>query len=75
LVNWARGVGKATRLVIVITLSDNGAIRRKPLVTLGCERGGKHKEYKNPYKRETIGTKKCECPFKLRGRLVRNNEG
>jgi len=44
-------------------------------VLLGCERGGKYRKYKHDVEVNVIGTKKCDCPFKLRGKHVRNAEG
>ena len=44
-------------------------------MTLGCERSGSYKKYVRPFKRLVTGTKKCECPFMLRGRPHANAGG
>ena len=75
LLNWARSVGVQNGCVIVILRSDNGGIGRKIMLTLGCERSEKYKAYKAELKRKMTATKKCECPFRLRGRPLKNGEG
>ncbi|KAJ1399951.1 MULE transposase domain [Sesbania bispinosa] len=76
LLNWARGVGRDNGFIVVIMRSDTGGIRKKKIIlTLGCERSGKYRKYKNELIRKVSGTKKCECPFKLRGRPLKNGEG
>ncbi|KAI5678356.1 hypothetical protein M9H77_09306 [Catharanthus roseus] len=58
---------------------------RRPYVTLACERGGAVKKYKKPViddkeeeipikKRGPYGTKKCGCPFKLKGEQMATSE-
>ncbi|KAL5142095.1 hypothetical protein HKD37_09G025334 [Glycine soja] len=58
--------------VIVILWPDttNG----KTFVVLGCERGDKYRQYKMDTK-TTTKTRKCDCPFRLRGRPLKNSEG
>ncbi|XP_057443916.1 uncharacterized protein LOC130736078 [Lotus japonicus] len=41
LIDWARCVGKENDYVVIVIRSDYGSAKRKPLITLGCERGGK----------------------------------
>ena len=65
----ARGVGKENGFVIVILRSDSSSLGKKIVVSLGCERGGKFRAYKNAYKQETTRTKKIECLFRLKGRF------
>ena len=48
---------------------------RKTFVLLGCERGGKYRQYKKDLKVTESGTRKCGCPFRLRGYPVRSGEG
>ena len=73
--NWTRAVGKENGFVVVIVRSDIGGIGRKTILTLGCERSGKYRPLKNDLKRKGTGTKKCQCPFRLRGRPLKNGEG
>jgi hypothetical protein len=49
----------------VTTKSDNGANDRKGYVALGCQKGGKYREYARK-KREAKITLKGGCPFKLK---------
>ncbi|XP_057452537.1 protein FAR1-RELATED SEQUENCE 6-like [Lotus japonicus] len=68
LVNWAKAVGKEHGYVIIIQKSDYGSDKRRVVMTLGCEHGGKYKPSTLVLKRKRTGTKKCNCPFKLRAR-------
>lgn len=44
LIKWVTDVGKMTRVVINILKLDLGdAVRRKPSLTLGCERSGRYR--------------------------------
>ena len=73
--NWSREIGNRIGFVIVIIRSDTNGLGRKMLLTLGCERSRKYRQYKNQLARKVTGTKKCECPFRLRGRPLKNGEG
>jgi len=44
-------------------------------ILLGCERGRKYKKYKVDLQHSITGTRKCDCPFKLRGKLVGSGKG
>ncbi|KAJ1390985.1 OTU domain [Sesbania bispinosa] len=61
--------------VVVIVRSDARGNGRKTTLVLGCERSGKYKPYKNQLIRKVTGTKKCDCPFRLRGRPVSTGDG
>ena len=68
-------------MVIVIRKSDKGGLRgSRPRLLFGCERGGHHKTtskvtYSDPEKRARMtGTKKCGCPFALKGQKLTNND-
>ncbi|XP_052734054.1 uncharacterized protein LOC128196611 [Vigna angularis] len=56
--------------VVVIVRSDiaTGVRGRKTFVILGCERGGKYRKYKADTVASVYGTRKCECPFRLKGK-------
>ncbi|KAM1005739.1 hypothetical protein ACFX1T_002602 [Malus domestica] len=77
LMQWAREAGKRNGFVIVTIRSDMGSKSTKPRVTLGCERGGRFKEKKTraAKKRRGTGTKKCGCPFTLKGEKSANGDG
>ena len=42
---------------------------------LGCERGGQYRRYKKDLQVTESGTRKCGCPFRLRGYPVKSGEG
>lgn len=44
------------------------------MVILGCERGWKYRPQKKELARKVTGTKKWECPFKLRGKSLKNGD-
>ncbi|XP_021817352.1 uncharacterized protein LOC110759580 isoform X1 [Prunus avium] len=80
LMQWAREAGKRNGFVIVTIRSDLGGKSMKPRVTLGCERGGRFKEKKTKVnkgakKRCGTGTKKCGCPFTLKGEKLASGNG
>ena len=68
-------MAKKLGFVVVVFRSDKGgsAGNRKVFLTLGCERSGHYKHANRPRKRKgevLTGTKKIDCPFRLRGRPV-----
>lgn len=74
--NWARAVGREHGFVVVIARSDTGEGKgRKTILILSCEKGGKYRRYKRELARKVSGSKKCGCPFRLKGRPLRNGEG
>lgn len=74
LIEWARNVAKGLKFSIVIEHSDNGGNNRKKKLVLGCERGGVYKPSKKKLKFEATGTRKCQCPFRLRGHFHATND-
>ena len=74
LLEWVRRVGYGLGFVIVIIRSDiaNGKQGRKTYVLL---RGGSYRKYKDGLEVSVIGTRKCQCHFKLRGKPVRKGQG
>ncbi|XP_058726763.1 uncharacterized protein LOC131598150 [Vicia villosa] len=52
--------------IVVIGRSDNGTARRNPFVTMMCKRSDKYLPPLRNFKRNDTGTRKCECPFKIR---------
>jgi hypothetical protein len=67
LLKWARDIAATFRFAVVIVNSDYGDGKRKHELVLGCERGGAYKQTSKKIKFEDTGTRKCGCPFKLRG--------
>ncbi|GAB2269310.1 hypothetical protein Dimus_038766 [Dionaea muscipula] len=69
--DWVRMVGRQHGFVVVIDKSTSGKGNRLLKYTLICERGEKYKpsRYLLPGQilKKNTGTKKCECPFALRG--------
>ncbi|XP_045792022.1 protein FAR1-RELATED SEQUENCE 5-like [Trifolium pratense] len=64
-VKWARDVGDANKVSIIITRSDkkNGIRGRNDKLILGCDKGGK---YDSSESSTISASKKCNCPFKIR---------
>ncbi|KAK2397703.1 protein FAR1-RELATED SEQUENCE [Trifolium repens] len=67
LLKWVRDVAAGLKFAFVMVNSDNGDGKRKQKLVLGCERGGTYKRTSKKIKFEETGTRKCGCPFKLRG--------
>ncbi|XP_052726205.1 uncharacterized protein LOC108332571 [Vigna angularis] len=63
--------------VVVIVRSDiaTGVRGRKTFVILRCERGGKYRRYKADAVASVYDTRKCECPFRLKGKPCLNGAG
>ncbi|XP_050891007.1 uncharacterized protein LOC127096489 [Lathyrus oleraceus] len=55
-------------------MSDNDSDRRGEFVTMTCERSGKYGPYLRNFKRDDTGSRKCECPFKLRCYMLVNKK-
>ncbi|KAL5134448.1 putative protein FAR1-RELATED SEQUENCE 10 [Glycine soja] len=74
---WARTVAHENGFVAVIMRSDTytGSRGRTSFVLIGCERSGKYKGRKKEFVRKDTGTRKCGCPFKIRGKPVHGGEG
>ena len=77
LFQWVRKVTFGLGFVVVILRSDKvtRAQDRKTFVLLGCERSEKYRKYKTDLEVSITGTRKCECPFILRGKPIKNGEG
>ncbi|KAH1249259.1 hypothetical protein GmHk_05G012659 [Glycine max] len=74
---WARTVAHENSFVAVIMRSDTytGSRGRTSFVLIGCERSGKYKGRNKEFVRRDTGTRKCGCPFKIRGKPVHGGEG
>ncbi|KAJ1387866.1 hypothetical protein SESBI_39627 [Sesbania bispinosa] len=75
LLNWVRGTAMEHSFVVVIVRSDSGGNGRKTKLVLGCERSGKYMPYKSKLVRNVTSSRKCGCPFRLRGRPLANGGG
>ncbi|XP_073219701.1 uncharacterized protein [Cicer arietinum] len=77
LLKWARNVGRENGIVVVIFRSETATARPriKTKLILGCERSGKYRPWKNPNLTRSTWTRKCECPFRLRGTRSSVGEG
>ncbi|XP_004515102.1 uncharacterized protein [Cicer arietinum] len=49
--------------------------RTKTKLILGCERSGKYRPWKNPNLTRSTWTRKCDCPFRLRGTRSNVDDG
>ncbi|XP_038882138.1 2-succinylbenzoate--CoA ligase, chloroplastic/peroxisomal isoform X2 [Benincasa hispida] len=80
LINWTREVGKRKGLVIVIKTSDAGVNGRRPRISFGCERSGSYRRISKlevlgeKRARKLTGTKKCGCPFLLKGQKLTTDD-
>jgi len=84
MLNWARDVAKENGFVLIILRSETSTKstrntrrnQRKTFVILGCDRSGKYRGlYKNALSQKVNNTRKCECPFRLRGKALKKAEG
>ena len=75
--NWARAVAYEIGFVaIIMRPNTNTGIRGRPsFVLIDCERNGQYKFRKKDFVRRDTGSRKCGCPFKLRGKLVVGGQG
>ena len=67
---WVKRVGLENGIVVVINKSAYLKRGKLPRCILGCERGGKYRPRRGVERlilHRNTGTKKCECPFELRG--------
>ena len=69
---WAQLVSYENGFVVVIMRSDTniGMKGRTSFVLIVCERSGRYRSRKKGFVRRDIGSRKCGCPFKFRGKLV-----
>ncbi|KAL5148319.1 hypothetical protein HKD37_13G035375 [Glycine soja] len=74
---WARTVAHENGFVAVIMRSDTdtGSRGRSSFVLIGCERNGTYKGRNKEFVRKDTGSRKCGCPFRLRGKPVHGGEG
>ncbi|XP_017428787.1 uncharacterized protein LOC108336850 [Vigna angularis] len=70
LIEWVRKVAFDLGFVLVIIRSNTtiGEAGRKTFIVLGCERSEKYRKYKPDVQPSVSDTRKCECPFRLRGK-------
>ena len=75
--HWAKSVAYENGFVVVIMRSDtnNGIRGRTSFVLIVCERSGQYRCRKKEFVRRDTGSRKCECPFKLRGKPVIGGQG
>ncbi|KAH1232863.1 Protein FAR1-RELATED SEQUENCE 5 [Glycine max] len=73
----ARTVAHENGFVAVIMRSDTdtGSRGRSSFVLIGCERSGMYKCRNKGFVRRDTGSRKCGCPFRLRGKPVHGREG
>ncbi|KAH1256611.1 hypothetical protein GmHk_03G006731 [Glycine max] len=74
---WARRVAHENGFVVVIMRSDTyiGSRGRSSFVLILCERSGTYKCRNKEFVRKDTGSRKCGCPFRLRGKPVHGGEG
>ncbi|KAL5165118.1 Protein FAR1-RELATED SEQUENCE 5 [Glycine soja] len=74
---WARSVAHENGFVAVIIRSgtNTSSRGRTSFVLIGCKRSGEYRCRKKEFVRRDIGTRKCGCPFKLRGKPLVGGQG
>ncbi|KAH1256839.1 Protein FAR1-RELATED SEQUENCE 5 [Glycine max] len=74
---WVRTVVHENRFVVVIMRSDidTGSRGRNSFVLIGCERNGMYKCRNKEFVRRDTGSRKCDCPFRLREKPVHGGKG
>ncbi|KAL5173189.1 Protein FAR1-RELATED SEQUENCE 6 [Glycine soja] len=55
--------------------TETGSRGRSSFVLIGCERSGTYKCRNKEFVRKDTGSRKCGCPFRLRGKPVHEGEG
>jgi len=61
-------------IVIIRSGTTNKQQGRIRCVLLSCEQGDKYKQCKKDLKAIVSANRKCECPFKLQGKLKKDWE-
>jgi hypothetical protein len=76
LINWCQVEAVKAGFTIVSLLLRNQitVMGEGNIFLLGCERGDVYKEVKIKLKKEDTSTRKCECPFWLRGYFLASRE-
>ncbi|KAH1210198.1 Protein FAR1-RELATED SEQUENCE 5 [Glycine max] len=74
---WARSVTYENGFVAIIMRYDThtSSRGRSSFVLIGCEMSSQYKCRKKEFVRRDTGSRKCGCPFKLRGKPVHGWEG
>jgi hypothetical protein len=73
LINWCHV--EAVKLDLLLLLRNQITVMGEGnIFLLGCERGDVYKEVKIKLKKEDTSTRKCECPFWLRGYFLASRE-
>ena len=77
LLEWVRKVAFRLGFVVVILRSDKAtrAQGKMTYVLLGYERSGKYRKYKTNLEVSITGTRKYDCPFRLRDKPIKGEEG
>ncbi|KAH1210783.1 hypothetical protein GmHk_15G045007 [Glycine max] len=74
---WTRSLAHENGFVAVIIRSNTntGSRGKTSFVLIGYERSGEYRCRKKEFVRRDIETRKCGCPFKLRGKPVVGGQG
>lgn len=77
LLKWVKGIGRKNATVLNIFRSEKVTHRRgtKTKLLIGCEKSGNYRPWKNPKPVRNAGSKKCQCPFRLRGKPESGGDG
>ncbi|XP_050919855.1 uncharacterized protein LOC127137439 [Lathyrus oleraceus] len=72
MLKWIHMEASKLEFVVVIGRYDNGSDRRYAFVTMTCEGSGKYRTPIWIFKRDNIGSRKCDFPFKMCGYMLSN---
>ncbi|KAF5203930.1 maltase-glucoamylase, intestinal protein [Thalictrum thalictroides] len=67
LIKWTRDVGRSVGVVVIIKKSEFGVSGRTSRLFFACERFGQRRENKKYTSTRKRTSKRCDCPFLLRG--------
>ncbi|XP_050878281.1 uncharacterized protein LOC127082095 [Lathyrus oleraceus] len=70
MLQWIHTEASKLGFCVVIGTSDNGSDRGCTFVIIICERSGKYRPPLQTFKLDDVGSRKCECPFKLCGYML-----
>lgn len=74
MLQWIRTEASKLRFGAIIGRSDNGSDKRSDFLTMTYKRSGKYRPLIQNFKRDDIGSRKRECPFKFCGYMLENNK-
>ncbi|XP_038698755.1 uncharacterized protein LOC119996256 [Tripterygium wilfordii] len=72
LIDWVQDTGRNLGFIIIIKRSEIGRFGKRPKLQLHCDRGGTYKN--KTLSTKFTGTKKIDCPFRLKGVKLKTDD-